>query len=106
MTCHSLATSFRDTNSKTMTSATHIDSSHSSSSLTTSFPNAVKEMLITEELKLKNDYISLSKSPLNTSQIRVDLFFCKPFSIKKRNPHFIFFFSPFSSVIHQKPDSR
>lgn len=50
----------------------------------------MKEMLITEELKLKNDYISLSKSPLNTSQIRVDLFCCKPFSIKKEIPMLFF----------------
>lgn len=73
-----------------MTLATHMNRSHSSSRLTTSFLNAMKEMLITEELKLKNDYISLSKSPLNTSQIRVDLFCCKPFSIKKEIPMLFF----------------
>lgn len=42
-------------------------------------------------------FLSVSKSSLNTSQIRVDLFFCKPFSIKKKkNPHLptSFFFSP------------
>lgn len=48
-----MAISVRDTNSETMTLAIHTNSSHSSSRLTTGFPNAVKEMLITEELKYK-----------------------------------------------------
>lgn len=100
-----MAISVRDTNSETMTLAIHTNSSHSSSRLTTGFPNAVKEMLITEELKYKKMITFLSLNPLLILHRLGWIYFFVNLSLSKKNPHFFFFFS-FSSVIHQKPDSR